>query len=106
MAKFGGFGGGGMNMQSMMQQARKMQEQMKKAQEELESAEIDGSAGGGLVTVLLNGKKKMQSVKIKPECIDPDDLEMLEDLIIAAYNDAAEKADELEAKIMPGGGLF
>jgi len=109
MSKFGGFGGGGgMNMQAMMRQAQKLQEQMQQAQEELEAAEVEGSAGGGLVTVTLNGKKTMLGVKIKPEAVDPDDLEMLEDLILAAYNDAAEQADELEAEKMPAGagGLF
>ena len=112
MAKFGGFGGGagggGMNMQAMMRQAQKLQEQMQKAQEELEETEVEGSAGGGLVTITLNGKKAMQGVKIKPEAVDPDDIEMLEDLILAAYNDAAEKADALEAEMMPAGagGLF
>ncbi len=109
MAKFGGFGGGGGmgNMQQMMQQAKKMQEQMKKAQEELEEAELTGSAGGDMVTVTLNGKKKMLSVKIKPEAVDPDDLEMLEDLILAAYNDAEEQADELyNEKMGPLGSLL
>ncbi|MCL2797201.1 MAG: YbaB/EbfC family nucleoid-associated protein [Firmicutes bacterium] len=109
MPKFGGFGGagGGMNMQAMMRQAQKLQEQMQAAQEELENAEVEGSAGGGLVTVTLNGKKAMLGVKIKPEAVDPDDIEMLEDLILAAYNDAAEKADELEEETMPAGaGLF
>ena len=109
MAKFGGFGGGGgMNMQAMMRQAQKMQEQLQQAQAELEATEIEGSAGGGLVTVTVNGKKKMLGVKIKPEAVDPDDLEMLEDLLLAAFNDAAEKAEALEAETMPAGtgGLF
>ena len=93
MAKYGGFGGGGgMNMQAMMKQAQKLQEQMVKAQEELESSEIEGSSGGGLVTVTMNGKKKMTALSLKAEAVDPDDTEMLEDLIIAAYNDAYEKA--------------
>ncbi len=109
MAKFGGFGGGGgMNMQAMMKQAQKMQEQMQKAQEELENTEVEGSAGGDMVKVFLNGKKKMLGVTIKPEACDPEDVEMLEDLIIAAYNDALEQAEELEAELMPmgTGGLF
>lgn len=108
MAKFGGFGGGGgggMNMQQMMKQAQKMQEQMAKAQEELEDTEVEGTAGGGLVTITLNGKKTMQSISIKPEAVDPDDIEMLEDLIIAAYNDAFEKAGELEKEKMPFSGM-
>jgi len=107
MAKFNGFGGGGMNMQAMMKQAQKLQEQMAKAQEELEETEIEGSAGGDLVTVTLNGKKRLLGVSIKPEAIDPDDIEMLEDLIIAAYNEAFEEAENLERELMPGGaGLF
>ena len=100
-AKFGGFGGGGMNMQQMMKQAQKMQEQMARAQEELEEREVEGSAGGGLVGVTMNGKKKMTAVSISPEAADPDDLEMLEDLIVAAYNDAFKKAEELEKELVP-----
>lgn len=108
MARFNGFGGGGMNMQAMMKQAQKLQEQMAKAQEELEESEVEGTAGGELVTVTLNGKKRLLAVNIAPEAIDPDDIEMLEDLIIAAYNDAYEQAEELEKELMPGGaaGLF
>jgi len=91
----------------MMKQAQKLQEQMAKAQEELEETEIEGSAGGDLVTVTLNGKKRLLGVSIKPEAIDPDDIEMLEDLIIAAYNEAFEEAENLERELMPGGaGLF
>lgn len=101
MGKFNGFGGGGMNMQQMMKQAQKMQEQMAKAQEELEERETEGSAGGGIVSVTMNGKKRLTAVSIKPEAVDPDDIEMLEDLIIAAYNDAYEKAEELEREIIP-----
>ncbi len=104
MAKFGGFGGG-MNMQQMMKQAQKMQEQMQRAQEELEETEVEGTAGGELVTVTLNGKKRMLGVSIKPEAVDPDDIEMLEDLIIAAYNDAFEQAEELEREKLPMGAL-
>ncbi len=108
MAKFNGFGGGGggmMNMQQMMRQAQKMQEQMQKAQQELENTEVEGSAGGGMVTVTMNGKKKLLSVSIKPEAVDPDDIEMLEDLILAAYNDAFEEAEELEQELSPAPGL-
>lgn len=105
MAKggFGGFGGGGMNMQAMMQQARKMQEAIQKAQEELDAAEVEGSAGGGIVKVTVNGNGKMVGVSIEPAAVDPDDIEMLEDLIVAAYNDAANKADELKEKTLPAG---
>lgn len=106
MARFNGFGGGGgMNMQQMMKQAKAMQEQMAKAQEELEETEIEGSAGGGMVTVVMNGKKRLMSVSIKPEAADPDDVEMLEDLILAAYNEAFEKADREEKEKLPFSGM-
>lgn len=101
---YGGFGGG--NMQNLMKQAQKMQEQMAKAQEELEETEIEGSAGGGLVKVVVNGKKIMQSLSISPEAVDTDDMEMLEDLIMAAYNAAAEEAEkEYNEKMGAFGGL-
>ncbi len=103
------FGGG--NMQNLMRQAQKMQEQMQaqmaKAEEELENATLTGVSGGGMVEVTVNGKKNVQSVKIKPEVVDPDDVEMLEDLVVAALNDALSKADQLEAQVKPNtGGLF
>lgn len=101
MARFNGYGGGGMNMQQMMKQAQKMQEQMARAQEELEEREVEGSAGGGLVGVTMNGKKRMTGISIDPGAVDPDDLEMLEDLIIAAYNEALKAAEELEKELMP-----
>jgi DNA-binding YbaB/EbfC family protein len=106
MANFGRFGGMG-NMQQMMKQAKQMQEKMKKAQEELENSEIETASGGGVVTVKLNGKKRLLSIQIKPEAVDPDDVEMLEDLIMAAFNEAFEKADELYAqKLGMLGGLI
>ncbi len=83
------------NMNQMMKQVKKMQEQMLKAQEELGSKTIDGSAGGGVVTVQVNGHKKVLSISIKPEAVDPDDVEMLQDLVLTAVNDALAKADEL-----------
>lgn len=89
----GGFGGG--NMQNMIKQAQKMQQEMAKAQEELQNAELTGSAGGGLVEVRVNGKNEFLGISIKPEAVDPDDVEMLEDLIAAAMFDAKAKADEL-----------
>jgi len=100
MGKFGGFGGGGGNMQALMRQAQKMQEDMLKAQEELKETEFTGEAGGGLVEVTLTGEKQMVSVKIKPEAIDPDDIEMLEDLIVAAYNEASSAVDEESQKLL------
>ena len=87
--------GGGMNIQAMMKQAQKMKEQMEEAQEELEDEEVTGTSGGGMVVVTMNGKKELQSIKIKKEAVDPDDVEMLEDLITAAFNEATDKADEL-----------
>ena len=103
---FNGFGGGGgMNMNALMQQARKMQEQMQKAQEELENAEVVGKAGGDMVTVIMNGKKEIKSIKLDKTAVDPDDVEMLEDLIIVAINDANNKAEELSKEKMPMGGM-
>jgi DNA-binding YbaB/EbfC family protein len=87
------------NMNQMMKQVKKMQEQMLKAQEELGTKVIEGSAGG-VVTVTVNGHKKIQSIIIKPEAVDPEDVEMLQDLILTAVNDAMTKADELANKDM------
>jgi len=105
----GGFGGGN-QMQNLMKQAQKMQQEMAKAQEELQEAEIEGSAGGGLVTVTVNGKNEFLGITIKPEAVDPDDIEMLEDLITAAMSDAKEKADALSKEKMGAfgamGGMF
>ena len=111
MARFNGFGGGGMNMQQMMKQAQKMQEQMAKAQEELAELSVTGTAGGGMVEITLSGKREVEGVTVKPEAVDPDDVEMLEDLIMAAINDGYKKADALyEEKMGPfgkaGKGLF
>ncbi|RJE85999.1 YbaB/EbfC family nucleoid-associated protein [Paenibacillus sp. 1011MAR3C5] len=83
------------NMNQMMKQVKKMQEQMLKAQEELETKSVEGTAGGGVVTVTVNGHKKLLNIVIKPEAVDPDDVEMLQDLVITAVNDALTKADEL-----------
>lgn len=99
----GGFGGGGFNMQSLMQQAKKMQEDMQKAQEELESAEIVSTVGGGMVTITMNGKKEVKSVKLKKEVVDPDDIEMLEDLLVAGFKDASAQVDEMASAKMPQG---
>ncbi|MBW5448706.1 YbaB/EbfC family nucleoid-associated protein [Cohnella sp. CFH 77786] len=83
------------NMNQMMKQVKKMQEQMLKAQEELGNKTVEGSAGGGVVTVTANGHKKVTQIVIKPEAVDPDDVEMLQDLVLTAVNDAMAKADEL-----------
>ena len=106
---FGGGFGGGNQMQQLMKQAQKMQQEMTQAQEELEEAEIVGESGGGLVQVVVNGNKAVTSISIKPEAVDPDDIEMLEDLILAALNNAYEEADELYEEKMGkfgGAGLF
>ncbi|KIL34580.1 nucleoid-associated protein [Cohnella kolymensis] len=83
------------NMNQMMKQVKKMQEQMMKAQEELGGKTIEGTAGGGVVTATVNGHKKLLDIKIKPEAVDPEDVEMLQDLVLTAVNDALSKADEL-----------
>ncbi|MBO7525342.1 MAG: YbaB/EbfC family nucleoid-associated protein [Clostridia bacterium] len=106
---FGGFGGG--QMQQLMKQAQKMQEDIKAANEELDNAEIEGTSGGGAVKVVMNGKKILRSIKLDGAVVDPEDVEMLEDLIIAAFNDGAGKADKLyEEKLgaysKMGGGMF
>lgn len=94
----GGMGGG--NMQGMLRQAQKMQEEMLKAQEELGEKEVEASVGGGVVTVVANGKKELVSIEIKPEAVDPEDVEMLQDLIVSAVNEAMRKADEMAASSM------
>jgi DNA-binding YbaB/EbfC family protein len=104
-----GMGGGPSNMQSMLKQAQKMQEDMAEKQAELEALEYDVAAGGGVVNVKINGKKEILSVKIDPEVIDPDDAETLEDLIVAAVNEAIKKVEtvynEEMQKITGGVGL-
>lgn len=95
-----GMGGGPQNMQAMLKQAQKMQEDMAAKQEELESREYDVAAGGGVVNVKINGKKEVLSVKIDPEVIDPDDAETLEDLIVAAMNEAIKKVESVSSEEM------
>jgi nucleoid-associated protein EbfC len=93
--------GGGMgNMQNMMKQMQKMQKKMAEAQEELGEKKIEGTAGGGMVTVIVTGHKEVVDVIIKPEAVDPDDVEMLQDLVLAATNDALKKAEELTNSTM------
>ena len=93
MAKgFGNFGGG--NMNNLMKQAQQMQKQMQKMQEEIETKEFIESVGGGAVTVTVNGKKNVKSVKIDKDVVDPDDVEELEELILTAVNAALSKAEE------------
>ena len=95
-----GMGGGPSNMQSMLKQAQKMQEEMAEKQAELEEREYDVAAGGGVINVKINGKKEILSVKIDPEVIDPDDAETLEDLIVAAVNEAIKKVEAVSAEEM------
>ena len=95
-----GMGGGPSNMQAMLKQAQKMQEDMAEKQAELEEREYDVAAGGGVVNVKINGKKEILSVKIDPEVVDPDDVETLEDLIVAAVNEAIKKVEAISANEM------
>lgn len=105
MANFGGFGGG--NMQALMKQAQQLQREAVKAQEEVEQTELEGVASNGLVKITMNGKYEVLGVKINPQIIDPDDVEMLEDLITIAINDATEKIAALKAQKMGKfGGLM
>lgn len=102
MAKRGGFPGGGMpgNMSNLMKQAQRMQRQMEEGQKELETKEFTAAAGGGAVEVTVNGKKEIIGVKLSEEVVDPEDVEMLQDLIVAATNEALRKADEANADLM------
>lgn len=109
MAKRGGFPGGGIpgNMGNLMKQAQRMQKQMEEKTKELEEKEYEASAGGGAVTVKVSGKKEVTSVKLSKEVVDPDDIEMLEDLIVAAVNEALRKmeAESSAAMSQIAGGL-
>ena len=103
MAKRGGFPGGmGMpgNMNNLMKQAQRMQRQMEEGQKELETKEFTAKAGGGAVEVTVSGKKEILSVKLSEEAVDPDDSEMLEDLIMAATNEALRMAEEASQEAM------
>ncbi len=101
----GGFGGG-MQMQQLLKQAQKMQEDLAKKQEELESSTFSASSGGGMVNIELNGKKEILSLKINKDIVDPEDTEMLEDMIIACFNEASKKVDETKKSTMGDmGGL-
>lgn len=95
------------NMQQMMQQVQKMQRDMEVAQEELRSETVEASAGGGMVTVKISGDLQVQEVRIDPSAVDPDDLEILSDMILAAVNEAVRMAQELAEKKLGGatGGL-
>jgi len=116
MAKGGYRGGmpmGGMNQMQMMKQAQKMQQEMLRMQEELENKTYEASAGGGMVTAVVSGQHEIKALSIKPEAVDPDDVEMLQDMVIAAVNEAMRKAAEDQnasmSKLTGGlnlGGLF
>lgn len=104
---YGGFGGG--NMQQLMKQAQQMQRKLQEAQQEIAETEVTGSAAGGMVEVTMMADKTPVAVTIKPEAVDPDDVEMLEDMILAALNDAVEQADKISKDLMGplgGNGLF
>ena len=102
MAKRGGYPGmgGGMNMNNMMKQVQKMQKQMEEQQKALEESEYTATAGGGAVEVTVTGKKVLTKVKLDPDAVDPDDVEMLEDLIMVAVNEAIKKADDASSAAM------
>ena len=109
-----GMGGGPQNMNAMLRQAQKMQEDMAALQADLEEREYDVSAGGGMVELKINGKREILSLHIKPEIVDPDDIETLEDIVVAAVNEAIKRVDstsEAEMQKITGGlggmqGLF
>ena len=115
MARGGGFPGMGMggNMQQLARQAQKLQQKMAEMQEELEAREYEASAGGGMVTVKVSGKRELLSLSINPEAVDPEDVEMLEDMVMAAVNEGlrnAAETTEREMSKLTGGmsmpGLF
>jgi DNA-binding YbaB/EbfC family protein len=93
---------------NLMKQAQKFQERLGQIQEELENVEVEGTSGGGMVTVVANGKQEIVQIKIDPEVVDPNDVEMLEDLIVAAVNQAREKAQEVADEKMrkAAGGMI
>ncbi|MBE7082368.1 MAG: YbaB/EbfC family nucleoid-associated protein [Clostridiales bacterium] len=99
----GGFGGGfgGANLQNLMRQAQKMQEDMQRAKEELENSEFTASVGGGMVTVVMTGDRKVKDLTIKPQVVDADDIETLQDLIVAGVNDALAQIEEREKETVP-----
>lgn len=93
-------GGGQANMQKQMQQVQQMQREMERIQAELEEKEVEATAGGGAISITVNGKKELVKVAIKPEVVDPEDVEMLEDLILAAANEALRQVDEMSQNEM------
>jgi DNA-binding YbaB/EbfC family protein len=100
MGSMGGMGGGGMNIQKIMKEAQKMQESLLEIQDNLGNEEVEGTSGGGLVKVKATGKHIIKSVKISPDAVDAEDIETLEDLVLAAVNDAITKANSLASDRM------
>lgn len=96
---FGGFGGG--NLQNLMRQAQKMQEDMQKKRAELDAKEFSASVGGGMIEIVMTGDKKVKSLNIKKEVVDPEDVEMLEDLIISAFSDVMGQIERAERESLP-----
>ena len=96
---FNGMGNAG-NMQGMMKKVQKMQAEMMKMQEELKTRTVETTVGGGALTIVANGKKEIESIKIKPEAIDPEDVEMLQDMIVSGVNEALRKIDEMTEREM------
>ena len=114
MSKRGGFPGmggfGGMNINQLMKEAKKMQADLEKSQEELGSKEFNATAGGGAIEVIVSGDKKLKNISIKPEVVDPEDVEMLEDLVLTCVNEALRQVDSAQAASLgkyniPGLGL-
>ena len=113
MAKRGGFPGGGMpgNMANLMKQAQKMQRQMEEQAKELETKQFTATAGGGVVKVTVSGKREVLGVELQEEVVDPEDIEMLQDLVVAAVNEALRQVDEANSSVMNkltggiGGGM-
>ena len=111
MGRYKGFSGSGMNtnknMSNVIKQAQKMQEEMEKIQAEIEEKTVEATSGGGMVKAVVSGKKEIVSLSINPEAVDPEDVETLEDLVIAAVNDALKQADDMMAEGMSSitGGL-
>ena len=98
MSKRGGFPGGGGNMGAMMKQAQKMQQDLLKMQQEMETKEYEATAGGGVVTAVANGKRELLRITIDPEAVDPDDVEMLQDMVAAAVNEALRGVSEISSQ--------
>lgn len=110
-----GMGGGPQNMNAMIKQAQKMQDEMAALQEQLDAREYDISAGGGVVTIKITGTKEVKSIDIKPEIVDPDDIETLSDILVAGINEAIKRVEETNSQELskitgdlnlPGMGLF